>query len=197
MADVVNAMQAQKGAVQTNGKFPKTPNPKSSRKNGVMCEVNIQTDELPLALRAAGLETSSGNMPPAPQRKRPEKGAVSKATNHSKTAAADKGAQTAEPLCVACSGVPKDVLDRCRRAVSRLGNATMVETEEEAMNSKLTHLVLGSNKRSGKLLLALASSAEVVKPAWLVECIRWRRWVPTTEKTVFEVRRCKSGRFVR
>jgi BRCA1 C Terminus (BRCT) domain len=89
---------------------------------------------------------------------------------------ADKSA-----MCLACSGVSQEVVDRCRRAVSRLGNATMVDTEEQALRTRLTHLVLGSNKRSGKLLLALACGAQVVKPDWIVQCIRWRRWVPTGE----------------
>lgn len=102
-------------------------------------------------------------------------------------AAIAEGEASSAALCLACSGVSKEVVDRCRRAVSRLGNATLVDTEEQAMRTRLTHLVLGSNKRSGKLLLALACGAQVVKPDWIVQCIRWRRWMPTAEH-LFEVR---------
>ena len=180
----------QRQAQRRNGKPPKTP---IGKRDGAVCQLNVQTEELPLALREAGLDALAGPEPPAKPRKRPSKPSGSKVKNLSASAAADEAQET---LCVACSGVPQDVLDRCRRAVTRLGNATMVDTEEQAMNSKLTHLVLGAEKKSGKFLLARAADAVVVRPDWLVQCIRWRRWLPT-EEFLFEVRRHKGGRYVR
>ena len=170
----------------TNGKAPKTP---IRKKNGFVRELNVQTDDLPLVLRDAGLDASAGDTHP----KQPGKGARSKAKSLRASAADDEAQQT---LCVTCSGVSAEVEDRCRRAVKRLGNATMVDTEDEAMKTTLTHLVMGSNKRTGKLLLAKAAGAVVVRPDWLVQCIRWRRWLPTDE-FLFEVRRCRGGRYAR
>jgi hypothetical protein len=175
------ALQAQKYAKATNEKMPKSPRQRSSRRNGLVSELNLHVDGICNA-------SCSADAPSAKQRKCSEKGGDIK--SFSPCFESDDG-EVLEGLRLACSGVPEEVLDRCRRAVSKLGNATMVNTEEEAMNTNLTHLVLGSTKCSGKLLLALASGAVVVRPDWLVQSIRWRRWVPTKE-FLFEVRGSKS-----
>ena len=86
-------------------------------------------------------------------------------------------APTADVMFISCSGVAKDVLDRCKRAVRTLGNAQLFESEEEAFSTTITHLVIDGHKRSSKLLHAIACGAKIVTPAWLVQCIRWRSWV--------------------
>lgn len=80
-------------------------------------------------------------------------------------------------LCIACSGVENDVLERCRRAVQNLGKARLLETEEECFSIGVTHLVIGNETRSSKLLHAIACGAKIVTPSWLVQCIRWRGWI--------------------
>jgi hypothetical protein len=178
-------MQAKQRTKQ-HGKTLNGVDPKSLRRNGIFLDTNVQTNELSLAVRAAGLDTSTRNFPAAKKQKQ-SNNRPQNVSRPSRPSYAGSEHVSDEPVCVACSGVQEDVLERCRRAVERLGNATMVNTEEEAMKGKLTHLVLGTNKRSGKLLLALANDAVVVRPAWLVQCIRWRRWLPADD-FVTEVR---------
>eukprot|EP00892_Ulva_mutabilis_P009983 jgi/Ulvmu1/7357/UM036_0017.1 len=79
---------------------------------------------------------------------------------------------------IACSGVANDVLERCKRAVRDFGSARLLESEADLFGTTLTHLVFDGEKRSSKLLFAIACGATIVTPAWLVQCIRWRGWVP-------------------
>lgn len=108
----------------------------------------------------------------------PSRGLMDRTAQEPHAACSDQGGRNdSDVMCIACSGVDKDVLERCRRAVRNLGKARMFETENEVLSTTLTHLVVGNEKRSSKFLHAIACGANIVTPAWLVQCIRWRGWI--------------------
>jgi hypothetical protein len=79
---------------------------------------------------------------------------------------------------LACSSVSAAVAQRGRDAVQLIGRATWHETEAEVCEHSLTHLVLGTNTRSVKCMLAAAAGAQIVSPAWLELCWKKRTWLP-------------------
>lgn len=108
----------------------------------------------------------------------PSSALIDRAAQDSHTDFSDRGAREQSNLMyIACSGVDKDVIERCRRAVRNLGKARMLETEDQVFSTTLTHLVVGNEQRSSKVLHAIACGANIVTPAWLVQCIRWRGWI--------------------
>lgn len=67
---------------------------------------------------------------------------------------------------------------QARQAVVRIGRAVWCETEDDVMQCSLTHLVVGSDVRSGKCLLATAMGAQLVTPEWLDLCCKEDAWLP-------------------
>jgi hypothetical protein len=100
------------------------------------------------------------------------------ATDAQPLATARATRRSAPTVYIACSSVSATVARRCREAVRVIGCATWLETEEEVCEHTLTHLVLGSDTRSVKCMLAATAGAHIVSPAWLERCWKEHTWLP-------------------
>ena len=92
---------------------------------------------------------------------------------------------------LACSAVSADKVALARKCVASLERAVFHEGEADVAAHPLTHLVIGSDTRSGKCLLAAADGAHLVTPAWLELCLKERTWLPADRFLAKVCSRCR------
>ncbi|KAK9838709.1 hypothetical protein WJX74_001816 [Apatococcus lobatus] len=76
--------------------------------------------------------------------------------------------------CLAVSSVHPDVKALAEKACRRLPGMRLSTDEEETC---ITHLILGMERRTMKVLLAIANGAWIVKPSWLLASMEAGCWV--------------------
>ena len=96
-------------------------------------------------------------------------------------AAAAAPAAAAGPThgCVALTSVDAGVTDLARSAVRRLRGLRLCPEGRE--DGQVTHLVVGDERRTLKLMLAVANGAWLLSPQWVTASLEARRWLPESQ----------------
>lgn len=77
---------------------------------------------------------------------------------------------------ISLTSVSAAIVDLCHSAVHRLrGLRLCVEGKEDGV---VTHLVIGEERRTMKVMLAIANGAKLVTPEWLTASLEAGRWLP-------------------
>eukprot|EP00798_Chlamydomonas_sp_ICE-L_P009913 gene9913-7780_t len=80
---------------------------------------------------------------------------------------------------LAYTSVDKKILPKIQEAIKALPNSKMcAEGYEEG---RVTHLVMGSDRRTLKVLIAIANGAYLVKPEWLIQSHAAGQWLDEEE----------------
>ena len=81
--------------------------------------------------------------------------------------------------CIALTSVDAAVVDLARSATRRLrGLRVCPEGREEG---QVTHLVIGGERRTLKLMLAVANGAWLLSPQWVTASLEAGRWLPESQ----------------
>ena len=94
-------------------------------------------------------------------------------------AAGGSGRQQQPQPCVALTSVDAGVTDLARSAVRRLRGLRLCPEGRE--DGQVTHLVVGDERRTLKLMLAVANGAWLLSPQWVTASLEARRWLPESQ----------------
>ncbi|KFM25523.1 PAB-dependent poly(A)-specific ribonuclease subunit 2 [Auxenochlorella protothecoides] len=102
------------------------------------------------------------------------------------------GPRDPQPVLLALTSVDKDVAELARSATLRLRGIRLCSSGRGEAGA--THLVLGRERRTIKLLLALANGAWLVTPQWITASLDAGEWLPARQFPVGERFRAAAER---
>lgn len=103
------------------------------------------------------------------------------AVSSAAAAAGAAGSAGAGPThgCIALTSVDAAVVDLARSATRRLRGLRLCPEGKE--DGQVTHLVVGDERRTLKLMLAVANGAWLLSPQWVTASLEAGRWLPESQ----------------
>ncbi|KAL4430735.1 hypothetical protein ABPG75_005991 [Micractinium tetrahymenae] len=114
------------------------------------------------------------------RRQRPTQSAAAAVTSAA-AAASGAAAASAGPTqgCIVLTSVDAAVVDLARSATRRLRGLRLCPEGKE--DGQVTHLVVGGERRTLKLMLAVANGAWLLSPQWVTASVEAGRWLPESQ----------------
>ena len=100
--------------------------------------------------------------------------------------AAGRGLPAVPRGCLAVTSCESGIADLAKAATARLRGMRMCPEGRE--DGQLTHLVIGSERRTLKTMLAVAAGAWLLSPAWLTASLEAGRWQPEAQFVAADLR---------
>ncbi len=126
---------------------------------------------------SAACEHSSG----AGSRRQRQAQSAAGAVGSAAAAACAGGAASAGPThgCIALTSVDAAVVELARSATRRLRGLRLCPEGKE--DGQVTHLVVGDERRTLKLMLAVANGAWLLSPQWVTASLEAGHWLPESQ----------------